>query len=220
MYPPLAVEITTPVLSLRGASDEFLAELAPVVRAGEAVAEPAPFDDPMSLYEPDPEVRFHRWLQGVWRGRGSASADLWRLSFVVVHDGRAVGMQDLVGQRFDIFRSVTSFSWLARSAQGRGLGREMRAAVLHLAFEGLGADRAESEAFTDNAGSNRISQSTGYVANGTSWATRQGSPAVLQRWQLTRQDWLPRRRDDITLEGVPACRAALAISPRPPSSER
>ncbi|MFB9673343.1 GNAT family N-acetyltransferase [Microlunatus capsulatus] len=220
MYPPLAVEITTPLLSLRGATDDLLAELAPLVRAGEAVAEPPPFDDPMSLYEVDPERRVQRWLQGVWRGRGSVSADLWRLSFVVVHDGRAVGMQDLIGQRFDVFRSATSFSWLARSARGRGLGREMRAAVLHLAFEGLGADRAESEAFTDNAGSNRISQSTGYVANGTTWATRQGSAAVLQRWQLSREDWLPRRRDDISLAGVAACRAALAISARPPTSER
>src|SRR5687767_13903405 len=132
-----------------GATDDLLAELVPLVHTGEALADPAPFDDPMSLYEADPEVRVQRWLQGIWRGRGTVSADLWRLHFVVVHDGRAVGMQDLIGQQFELFRSVTSFSWLATSARGRGLGREMRSAVLHLAFEGLEADRAESEAFLD-----------------------------------------------------------------------
>lgn len=214
IYPPLAVDVTTPRLTLRGASDDLLAELVPLVRAGEAGADPAPFDDPMSLYEADPELRVQRWLQGIWRGRGSVSADFWRLHFVVVHDGRAVGMQDLIGQRFDLFRSVASFSWLATSARGRGLGREMRAAALHLAFEGLGADQAESEAFLDNAGSNRISRSLGYQTNGTSRATRQGSAAVLQRWQLPRGTWLSRRRDDITLRGVPQCRAALGISTR------
>jgi RimJ/RimL family protein N-acetyltransferase len=211
-YPPLAVEVTTPLLALRGASDDLLTQLAPLVHAGEALAEPAPFDDPMSLYEADPELRVQRWLQGIWRGRGTVSADFWRLHLVAVHEGRAVGMQDLIGQRFDLFRSVASFSWLARSARGRGLGREMRAAILHLAFEGLGADRAESEAFLDNGGSNRISQLMGYETNGTSWATRQGSAAQLQRWQLSREAWLSHRRDDIALQGVPECRTALGIS--------
>lgn len=210
-YPPLAVKVTTPLLTLIGASDDLLAELVPLVRAGEALAEPAPFDDPMSLYEADPEVRVQRWLQGIWRGRGTVSVGFWRLHFVVVHEGRAVGMQDLIGQQFDLFRSVASFSWLVTSARGRGLGREMRAAVLHLAFEGLGADQAQSEAFLDNGGSNRISESMGYETNGTNWATRQGSAALLQRWQLSRKAWLPRRRDDITLQGVPQCRAALGL---------
>jgi RimJ/RimL family protein N-acetyltransferase len=213
-YPPLAVEVMTPILTLRGASDDLLAELVPLVRAGETLAEPAPFDDPMSLYEADPEVRVQRWLQGIWRGRGTVSADFWRLHFVVVHEGRAVGMQDLVGQRFGLFRSVASFSWLARSVRGRGLGREMRAAVLHLAFEGLGADHAESEAFLDNGGSNRISESMGYETNGTTWATRHGSAALLQRWHLSREAWLPRRRDDVALQGVPQCRAVLGIPSR------
>ena len=214
-YPPLAVEVATPLLALRGASDGLLDDLVPLVRAGEALAEPAPFDDPMSLYEADPEVRVQRWLQGVWRGRGVVSEDFWRLHFVVVHEGRAVGMQDLIGQQFNSFRFVASFSWLAASARGRGLGREMRAAVLHLAFEGLGADEAESEAFFDNRGSNRISESMGYERNGTNWATRQGSAALLQRWHLTRQAWVSRRRDDIALQGVAPCRAALGITTPP-----
>jgi RimJ/RimL family protein N-acetyltransferase len=211
MYPPLGVEVATSVLTLRGASDALLAELAPAVRAGEALAEPAPFDDPMSLYEDDPDVRVHKWLQGIWRGRGTVTADLWRLHFVVVERGRAVGMQDLIGQQFSLFRSVTTFSWLARSARGRGLGREMRAAALHLAFEGFGAAQAESEAFTDNVGSNRISESMGYETNGTAWASRRGSAAPLQRWRITQHAWSAGRRDDIKLAGVRGCRVALGF---------
>lgn len=215
-YPPLAVEVSTPLLTLRGATDDLLSELAPLVRAGEALAEPLPYDDPMSLYEEDPEVRVHRWLQGVWRGRGTVGADFWRLCFVVVHDGRAIGMQDLIGQRFNHFGSATTFSWLAASARGRGLGQEMRAAALHLAFEGFDALQAESEAFMDNRGSNRISETSGYEANGTAWATRRGSAALMQRWRLRREDWLPRRRGDVALQGIPQCRDALGILPREP----
>jgi RimJ/RimL family protein N-acetyltransferase len=43
----------------------------------------------------------------------------------------------------------------------------MRAAALHLAFAGLGAREATSEAFADNRASNRVSQTLGYEPNGT-----------------------------------------------------
>ena len=46
-------------------------------------------------------------------------------------------------------------SWLGRAFQGRGLGTEMRAAVLAFAFDGLCATAADSSAFLDNAASNR-----------------------------------------------------------------
>ena len=54
-------------------------------------------------------------------------------------DGEPIGMQDLAAEHFRAVRSVESGSWLGRAHQGRGLGREMREAMLHLAFEGLGA---------------------------------------------------------------------------------
>lgn len=66
-------------------------------------------------------------------------------------------MQDLKGSDFTKFGTVTTFSWLAPGQRGRGIGTEMRAAVLHLAFAGLGAREAESDAFTDNHASNRVS---------------------------------------------------------------
>lgn len=69
-YPLLDVRISTPALELRGATDELLDELADVVRAGKTHADPAPYDDPMSFYEPDPDLRVAAWLRAIWRSRG------------------------------------------------------------------------------------------------------------------------------------------------------
>src|SRR5882757_4056923 len=96
-YPLLDVRVTTPTLELRGATDDLLDELAGAVRDGKTHADPPPYDDPMSFYEADPDVRVDQWLRGIWRGRGRVEPDAWRLYFVVVVDGHAVGMQDLIG---------------------------------------------------------------------------------------------------------------------------
>ena len=87
----------------------------------------------------------------------------------------------------------------------------MRAAVLHLAFGGLGAREATSEAFTGNHPSNRVSQALGYEPNGTSWATRYGEPALITRWKLTRDRREKTRRDDIDLTGVQDCLPVAAL---------
>jgi RimJ/RimL family protein N-acetyltransferase len=211
-YPLLDMRVSTPRLELRGATDESLDELADAVHAGKAHADPAPYDDPMSLYEPDPDLRVAQWLRAIWRGRGTVEADAWRLYFVVVVGGRPVGMQDLIGVGFASVGTVTTFSWLSSDHRGRGLGREMREAALHLAFDGLGAREASSDAFVDNHGSNAISRSLGYEPNGSDWATRQGEPALLNRWRLTRRTWEEHRRDDVRLHHVEACRALLPLS--------
>lgn len=210
-YPPLNLRVSTPRLTLAGATDELLDRLAPVVRDGKAMAEPPPYDDPISLYEADPGKRVAAWLRAVWRGRGKVDRDFWRLYFVVLVDGEPVGMQDLVGERFADFGTVTSFSWLSADVRGRGLGKEMRAAVLHLAFAGLGASSAESDAFADNAGSNGVSLALGYEPNGTTWDLRRGEPGVIQRWLLTREAWESRRRADIDLGDLAGTRAVLEL---------
>ena len=157
-YPLLDVRVSTPTLELRGATDELLDQLAEVVRAGKTHAEPAPYDDPMSFYEPDPDLRVAKWLRAIWRSRGKVEPDAWRLYFVVMVDGRPVGEQTLTGVNFSTLGTVTTFSWLSADQRGRGLGHEMRAAILHLAFDGLGSKQATSDAFADNHGSNAISR--------------------------------------------------------------
>lgn len=213
-YPPLNVQVHTPVLSLLGATDELLERLVPVVRKGVATEPPWPFDDPMSLYKESPD-REWSWLRSIWTGRGKLSENFWRLYFVVMLDGEPVGMQDVIGVDFAAFRTVTTFSWLSPDVRRRGLGREMRQAILHLAFDGLGARRAESEAFADNPASNHVSAALGYQPNGLNWATRRDEPADLNRWLLPRDLWLPTRRDDITLVGVQECLPLLGIASLP-----
>jgi RimJ/RimL family protein N-acetyltransferase len=209
-YPPLNVQVRTPRLTLAGATDELLERLVPIVRAGVADAPPWPFDDPMSLYADSPD-REWRWLRSVWAGRARVDESHWRLYFAVLVDGSPIGMQTLSGTDFDRFGTVTSFSWLAPGRRGAGIGKEMRAAVLHLAFAGLGAREAESDAFTDNAASNGVSRALGYEPNGLTWDTRRGEAAPVQRWRLTRDAWQRGRRDDIDLVGVAECLPALGL---------
>jgi RimJ/RimL family protein N-acetyltransferase len=210
-YPPLQLEIATPRLKLLGASDDRLERLIPIVRDGVVDGDELPFDDPMSFYEPSP-TREWRWLRAVWRARARTEAAWWRLSFVVDVDGELVGMQDLIAEDFPTYGAVTTFSWLAPHARGRGIGREMRSAILHLAFAGLGAREANSEAFLDNTASNAVSRALGYEENGTAWATRRSSPCQLRRWTLPREKWEAAPRSDIVLSGVEQCRALLEIA--------
>lgn len=210
-YPAFGVHVVTPRLELRAATDDLLEQLSPLVREGKAAAHPPPYDDPMSLYEHDPELRVQRWLQGIWRGRGRVEPDSWRLYFAVLLDGETVGMQDLIGDRFSTLGTVTTFSWLSVDVRSKGVGTEMREAALHLAFDGLGAQEAHSDAFVDNAGSNAVSRALGYAENGTDWDTRHNQPALLQRWRLTRDAWLRARRSDIEVHGVAGCKRLLSI---------
>lgn len=211
LYAPLNVEVSTPLVVLCGATDEHVEALAPLVAAGKATADPPPWDDPSAFYESDPDLRVQQWMRAIWRARGTVRSDIWRLQFVVFVDGSPVGQQDLTGHDFDDFGIVESTSWVSSDHRGRGIGSEMRSAILHLAFDGLGAREAHSEGAVDNVGSNKVSERLGYRPNGVAWATHRGEPVLGQRWRLEREHWQPHRRDDIELRGVPECRRALGI---------
>ncbi len=212
-YPLLNLEVRTPKLTLAGATDELLERLVPIVREGVVGPDQAPFDDPMSLYEDNPQ-REWKWLRGIWAGRAHVDPQWWRIYFVVMVDDHPVGMQDLIGVNFTTFGTVGTFSWLQPSLRRHGFGTEMRSAILHFAFAGLGAREASSEAFTDNNASNGVSRALGYEPNGTGWATRRGSPALLTRWRLTRERWEQGRRGDIELTGMEACLPVLGLDPQ------
>jgi RimJ/RimL family protein N-acetyltransferase len=113
-----------------------------------------------------------------------------------------------------VTREVATGSWLGLRHQGRGIGTEMRAAVLLFAFDHLGAVQARSAAFVDNPASLRVSERLGYRRDGTEVVARRGAAVEDVRLLLTPDTF---RRPDWTLrvEGVAACLPMLGAEPRP-----
>ena len=211
-WPLFGLRVETPVLELRYATDGDLAVLAGL-RDGQVLAPgEEPFDGDASFYQEPPRAMW-RALLGEWGARARTSPEWWHLSFAAVVDGDVVGQQNITGESFSTLRTVNSFSFLRRDVRGRGLGGEMRAAVLHLAFAGLNAERAESDAFTDNVQSLGVSRSLGYVPNGTTLASRPSGTAVMQRMLLTRERWQVNARSDIALQGVREALPLLGLVP-------
>lgn len=93
-----------------------------------------PFTVPWTDGEPD-EVGRATYQHLLSTIAGWAAQD-WHLSLAVLHEGEVVGRQDVMGREFGVRREVVTGSWLGLAHQGRGIGTEMRAAALHLAFEG------------------------------------------------------------------------------------
>jgi RimJ/RimL family protein N-acetyltransferase len=100
---------------------------------------------------------------------------------------------------------VATGSWLGQEYQGQGIGKEMRAAVLHFAFAGLDAAYALSGAWHDNLASQKVSEAFGYEEEGRRRALRREEPDWLVGLRLSRQRWEPQRRDDIVIEGLDQC---------------
>jgi RimJ/RimL family protein N-acetyltransferase len=153
-----------------------------------------------------PPPRRHREsLKFWWSARANWSPESWNFTGAVWVDGAPVGAQGLGARNFARLRTVETGSWLGRQHQGQGLGKEMRAAILHLAFEGLGAIEAMSGAFHDNRASLGTSKSLGYTENGDRLMLRRDRPDRIIDLKLDRAAWASRRRDDIEIEGLDAC---------------
>ena len=85
----------------------------------------------------------------------------------------------------------------------------MRAAVLHLAFVGLGAEEAISTAFVRNAASLGVSSRLGYEPDGIERRVVRGTAEVDRRLRLTRARWDLHRTVPVTIEGLAPCLAEL-----------
>lgn len=197
-------------LELRYLDDELLHELAGIAVRGVHEPDAMPFSVPWTRGTPEQVER--SVLTYHWRARAGLSAERWALELAVLHDGRPVGIQALAARDFAVTRTVTSGSWLGREHQGRGLGTRMRHAVLHLAFDGLGADVARTEAFADNVASNGVTRRLGYRADGQDVVDREGRAAVMLRYRMDRADWEARSvadRPDVRLAGIEAVRTFL-----------
>jgi RimJ/RimL family protein N-acetyltransferase len=152
-----------------------------------------------------PPGRHRESLKFWWSARAHWSPERWHFTGAVFVEGAPVGVQGLLAENFARLRTVETGSWLGRQHQGQGLGKEMRAAILHLAFEGLGAMEALSGAFHDNRASLATSQSLGYTENGNRLMLRRDKPDRIIDLKLDRATWESGRREDIEIEGLEAC---------------
>ena len=202
-WPLFDLRIRTPRLELRVPSDDDLYAMVDVVRHGIHDPQTMPFSTPWTE-APSPWLERNS-LQWWWRQRADFSPDKWSAGFVVVVDGRVVGVQDLFAENFTKTRVAESGSWLGRDFQGQGYGKEMRAAILHFGFEGLGARWLETFAWEDNAASLGVTERLGYEPNGFEMDLRRGEGDVLRRFRITRESWEAQRRTDIRIEGLERC---------------
>ncbi len=210
-WPFYALRITTPRLELRVPDDEDIVELFEAARAGIHPAGEMPFGIPWT--DGIEEVgALERFASFYWTMRGTLTAQDWSLPFAVASEGSIIGTQDVKAEDFAGSRSVSTGSWLTKSAQGRGLGVEMRAAVLHLAFAGLGALEAQTSAWHDNPASQRVSLRLGYEHEGQQLLARRGEPTPHLRYRLTRDAWQRTHFDGIELHGLEPCLALLGAA--------
>ena len=205
-WPLFGLEIETPRVVLRPPRDDDFPGLLAAIDAG--IHEPASMPFLVPWTDAEPGARRQSALQHWWGARSTWSVDDWNLPLAVFLDGRAIGIQAVMGTDFPLLRTVGTGSWLTLDAQGQGLGREMRAAVLEFAFEALGAEVAVSGAFRDNTASLAVSRALGYEPNGVHRHRRRDEVADTIELRITRERWRNVRPElAVTVRGFDACRA-------------
>ena len=203
-WPLFGLRLRTEHLILRMPTDDDVVELLQVAKAGIHPPDEMPFGMAWTSVE---GATFDRsFMQHYWRTRGAFSPEAWFLNFMVELDGRPIGAQSIDAEEFATFRTVHTGSWLGQSHQGHGFGKEMRAAVLGFAFDGLGAQVAETSAFVDNHASNGVSRALGYEENGLGSLAPQGVARVTQKFRMTADRWQSRPRPPLAIEGLDGIR--------------
>lgn len=212
LWPVFDLRVGTPRLVLRPLCDEDIPGYVDAAASGiyDSAGGRIPF--PTAWAEsPDMGSNTARWI---WENRIKSRPESWVIMFGVwSRAGEFLGSQDVAARNFAALRTVTTGSWLRRSAQGRGLGKEMRAAVLLWSFDFLGAEVAMTSTFEWNGPSIGVSRSLGYESNGEG---RLENPlGVVERelrFRLTKERF-HRPEWELTLEGHEAAAAFLGIPP-------
>jgi RimJ/RimL family protein N-acetyltransferase len=209
-WPLSGLRLTTPGLELRWPGPDDLEQLAGLAADGVHDPDVMPFAVPWT--DAPPGERARNVLQYFWRTWAAWTPGDWTLDLAVLRDGVVVGTQGMTGRQFAVRREVSTGSWVGRRYHGQGIGTQMRAAVLHLAFEGLAAEYATSEAFEDNPASHAISRRLGYADDGIERIVVREKPVISRRFRLDRPGWLAHRRIPVEIEGLAACLADFGLA--------
>jgi len=203
-YWPLSdLRLKTSRLELRWPALRDLDELAALAEQGIHHPDTQPFA--VAWTDAMPAERARSVLQYHWTQWGRWEPSDWTLDLVVDQTGVIVGTQGLSGHDFAVRREVSTGSWIGQKHQGQGIGTEMRAAVLYLAFECLGAESATSGAYEDNAASLAVSRKLGYSENGIERRVIRGKAAVVRRLRLDRATWRAQIRPSVEVDGLAPC---------------
>ncbi len=202
-WPLFDLRLDSPELTLRPMREADLAVVSDLLPADLEL-------DPAATRYGVSDERVSRGIithQGYWKAYGTWQSSAWRLGFVVSAAGEIVGFQELEGNDFPLLRTVDTSSFLIARARGRGYGKQMRRAVLALAFGPLQAQAAITSAWHDNHASLGVSQALGYRPNGESLHARDDRADVMVHMRLTAADWLASGDGDgIRIAGFGACR--------------
>jgi len=194
--------LRTPRLELRLGTREELFSLGSLAEAGIHPPDEMPFAVAWTdgIGQPDfvaNVVEYNESTLRAWEPRN------WTLNLLVLEGGEICGSQGMSGVDFADERTVSTGSWLGRRWQGRGYGTEMRAAVLELAFRGLGAEAAISGAIVGNEASRRVSEKLGYRLVGTSSVAPRGDPVDHYDFRIERARWSS--PVEVEIEGLEPC---------------
>jgi RimJ/RimL family protein N-acetyltransferase len=169
----------------------------------------------MTAWTQLPSPQFQRNLmQFHWRQRAEWTPARWWLALGIYPAGEddPVGGVDATTEEFALTRAASSGWWLLRERRGMGLGREALAALAQLIFEGLGARELRAIVHPDNAASLGAARAAGFATDGTEPSIGgDGEVYDAARVLLRRDAWMERRRTDIAIDGLHACRELFGV---------
>lgn len=209
VWPLFDLRLATPRLELRPVTDQDLTAAVDAALTGIHPAGRSPFSTPWTE-APEDELgpNMARWH---WKCRAECTPEAWTLLLGIWRGSEFLGCQDIGAKNFAALRTVSTGSWLKQSAQGQGLGQEMRAAVALYAFDWLGAEAATSEAAVWNNASPGVSRALGYELNGTTREAWGSKAETVQHVRLT-PDMFKRPEWELNVEGHEAVAKFLKVT--------
>jgi RimJ/RimL family protein N-acetyltransferase len=202
VWPLFGLNIKTPRLEMRLSYGNDLSDIAAAARHIRRPEEPQ-FQKAW-MYDPSP-VMERELFRRYWKNLAEFTPEKWRLSLIAYLNNQPVGMQDLWAEGFLTNRTVITGSWLTLDHQSKGLGTEMRAGALKLAFAVLGATEAKTDFIEGNNKSEAISKKLGYIREKVGESERDGQKVAKYYMTLTREAWEKQHPEDYIVSGVENC---------------
>jgi RimJ/RimL family protein N-acetyltransferase len=215
-WPLTGITARTPLVELRWPTPQDLDDLAGLGAEGVHTPGFMPFFSQWT--DGDRATVARRVLQRHWNAMANWSPADWTLYLVVVHDGEVVGSQSLGARDYAVTGEVLLTSWLGLRHQGLGLGGHARAAVLELAFAGLGAQDAFSVVRRGNTASQAVCRKFGFTHDGTQVNAVRGQRAISDRYRLNRADWQAFRSIPVEIGGLEPALPMFGTDAVPPAA--